>query len=152
MQKRNQGPIGPSDSTGVLQKGPRDSANDGEDEDDLPMTILGKKRSYFQFDYCFKPQIRRIAQMNHKKKEKEKKIIEMKLVIGPQICFETECYHCSHIIGLCSIVCDSSESIFSVFHPLTKTGKNFLFYPSSSLAMYSVMRDIYDAGKVSLQR
>eukprot|EP00057_Strongylocentrotus_purpuratus_P023310 XP_011677784.1 PREDICTED: uncharacterized protein LOC105444785 [Strongylocentrotus purpuratus] len=40
VQKRNQGPIGPSDSTGVLQKGPRDSANDGEDEDDLPMTIL----------------------------------------------------------------------------------------------------------------
>ena len=70
VPERNQGPIGPSDSIGVLPQFIKDSANDSEDKDDLPLTMLGKKRSYFQFDYCFKPQIRRIAQMNHKKKGK----------------------------------------------------------------------------------
>ena len=74
VPERNQGPIGPSDSTGVLPQGPKDSANDGEDEDDLPLTMLGKKRSYFQFDNSFKPQIRRIAQRKiypPKKKRRE---------------------------------------------------------------------------------
>ena len=74
VPERNQGPIGPSDSTGVLPQGPKDSANDGEDEDDLPLTMLGTKHSYLQFDYCFKPQIRRIAQINHKKKRKKRNV------------------------------------------------------------------------------
>ena len=77
MPERNQGPLCPIGSSRVLSQGPRDSANVIEDEDDLPLTMLGKKRSYFQFGYCFKPQIRRIAQRKIYPQKREK-IYDMK--------------------------------------------------------------------------